>query len=169
MRKMISVFAMVMALSASYVVARTTGVLYGEALSIESIRGTVVASISNAGALVVSSIVNSGAISATNADFSGTLDADGQFTWGAAGTKSTGTVAGNLTIPGALSAATGVTVSAGPLTVYSRTEAQLLALTPTAVGQVYYCSDCSVSKGLVVSTGTTEGGQFAAADGSKFD
>jgi hypothetical protein len=36
----------------------------------------------------------------------------------------------------------------------SKTSAQIGALTPTAVGQAYYCSDCTVSA-VCVSTGTT--------------
>jgi len=55
-----------------------------------------------------------------------------------------------------------VTASAGPFTLYSRTKAQLEGTSPTAVGQMYYCSDCSTSKGVVVSTGTSMG-PFAAA------
>ena len=40
----------------------------------------------------------------------------------------------------------------------SQTKAQLEAITPTAAGQSYYCSDCSNAVHMVVSTGTTLSG-----------
>lgn len=41
----------------------------------------------------------------------------------------------------------------GFLQTFSRTQAQIEALTPAAVGQVYYCSDCTLTT-LCISTGT---------------
>ena len=38
-----------------------------------------------------------------------------------------------------------------------KTKAQLAALTPTAEGQLYFCSDCIGAVKLSVSTGTTRG------------
>ena len=59
----------------------------------------------------------------------------------------------------------GLTLTGG-IGFYSRTIAQLLAITPSAVGQAYYCSDCSPKK-AVISTGTSVG-NFAAIDGGNF-
>lgn len=125
------------------------------------------------------------------ATVSETLQVDGATTLGAAvyvgsaGTKSTMTATGNITAGAALAATTsvsagtsvsatttvtggtGVIATAGPMTLYSRTMAQLLGMTPTAVGQMYYCSDCT--RKVVVSTGTTLWGQFAGAEGGKFE
>ena len=42
-------------------------------------------------------------------------------------------------------------------TPFARTKAQFDAITPTAAGQVYFCSDCT-EKLLCVSTGTTISG-----------
>lgn len=58
------------------------------------------------------------------------------------------------------------TVAAGYLQRQSRTIAQLLAITPSAAGQEYYCSNCSPAK-LVVSTGTSAG-NFADPAGAAF-
>lgn len=49
---------------------------------------------------------------------------------------------------------------------YSRTIAQLLAITPSQVGVTYFCNSCSPAK-LVVSTGTSAG-NFADAIGGPF-
>lgn len=54
----------------------------------------------------------------------------------------------------------------GRVGLYSRTIAQLQAITPTAVGQMYYCNNCSPLK-AVVSTGTSAG-NFADAAGGTF-
>lgn len=48
-------------------------------------------------------------------------------------------------------------VSAGPATIYSRTKAQIIAITPTAVGQMYLCSNCAIAGSLAISTGTGAG------------
>ena len=56
--------------------------------------------------------------------------------------------------------ATGGLALSGPLTVnsflalVSKTAAQLEAVTPTAYGQIYACSDCSNAVHVVVSTGS---------------
>jgi hypothetical protein len=54
-------------LGASYVFARTSGTLYGEALVIETVRGTQVASISTAGATATTGLTNTGAFVNTGA------------------------------------------------------------------------------------------------------
>lgn len=69
------------------------------------------------------------------------------------------TVAGDLTVTGGISFAGAATAA---IKFYSRTTAQLMAITPAVVGQAYYDSD---RKSLVVSTGTSAG-NFARADGS---
>jgi hypothetical protein len=46
------------------------------------------------------------------------------------------------------------------LTLYSRTLAQILVLTPETTGQILYCSNC-VNTAVVVSTGSTAPGQWA--------
>lgn len=56
-------------------------------------------------------------------------------------------------------------VMSGPVGHQSRTVAQLQAIVP-ALGDSYYCSDCSPKK-LVVSTGTSAG-NFADAVGGAF-
>jgi hypothetical protein len=50
----------------------------------------------------------------------------------------------------------------GGIGVYSRTKAQIQAITPGRAGVMYFCSDCSNSVNVVVSTGTGAG-QFATA------
>lgn len=69
----------------------------------------------------------------------------------------------SATVSGSISAASvtstsvsagSVSATAGPITVYGRTLAQLQAITPTAKGQIYLCSDCSVSGSIAISTGT---------------
>lgn len=59
-----------------------------------------------------------------------------------------------------------VAVNNGYIQSWSQTITQLQASTPTAVGQQYYCSNCSPAK-LVVSTGTALG-NFADAVGGAF-
>lgn len=50
--------------------------------------------------------------------------------------------------------------SDGGLKLYSRTKAQLQALTPKKVGEIFYCSDCANSVNAVVSTGTVVQASF---------
>lgn len=54
----------------------------------------------------------------------------------------------------------------GGFRLYSRTIAQLNAITPDAVGEAFYCNNCSPAK-IVVSTGTSAG-NFADAIGGAF-
>lgn len=44
----------------------------------------------------------------------------------------------------------------GYFQTFSRTKAQLGAIVPTAVGQLYYCSDCTALR-TCISTGTAQG------------
>lgn len=117
MKKIVPLFALVLTLgalvnfAAPKVVASTTGYLYGHGLFIESVTGTGIASISNAGALSVTSIVNTGALSATNV------------------------------------------TATGYVQYASKSKAQIEAITPSAAGQSYYCSDC-IDAAVCVSTGT---------------
>jgi len=62
---------------------------------------------------------------------------------------------------------TGAVTIGGYTQLYSRSMAQLLAITPTVVGQQYFCNDCSPTK-IVVSTGTSQG-NFADAVGGAFE
>lgn len=76
----------------------------------------------------------------------------------------------SLSVTGGLSAAYGVSAATFTATGFiqslSRTSAQLLAIAPSAVGQQYFCSDCSPTK-MVVSTGTSAG-NFADPAGGAF-
>jgi hypothetical protein len=54
----------------------------------------------------------------------------------------------------------------GWLKLYPRTMAQLLLVSPGAVGEVYFCSNCTPAK-MVVSTGTAAG-NFSDAVGGTF-
>lgn len=56
-----------------------------------------------------------------------------------------------------------VDVSSGEITLYSRTEAQLKALSPTTVGAIYYDS---TNKAIIIATGTAAGNFAIAYDGS---
>lgn len=48
-----------------------------------------------------------------------------------------------------------LTVSAGGVVFASRTKAQLVALTPTAAGQMFICGDCGTAySNLCISSGT---------------
>lgn len=44
-------------------------------------------------------------------------------------------------------------LQASGIDTWSRTKAQFSAMTPSRVGQIYYCSDCAV-KNICISTGT---------------
>ncbi len=59
-----------------------------------------------------------------------------------------------------------VVVAAGGLGLYSRSVSQLQSITPTALGQAYYCNNCAPAK-IVVSTGTAAS-NFADAVGGSF-
>lgn len=110
-----------------------------------------------------------GALTGTSGSFSTTLGVTGNVTLGAAGYKSTMTasngnwaMSGDLAVAGALSGPTSITGTklvasgVGSVGLYSRTKAQILALTPAAAGQAYYCSDCTAVT-VCVSTGTGAG------------
>lgn len=84
------------------------------------------------------------------------------FVSGGAITGASAIAATSLAATGAVSAGTTVTggtaviVTAGPIRSYSRTKAQILAIASPAIGDEYYCSDCTaVTK--CVSTGTVVG------------
>lgn len=71
---------------------------------------------------------------------------------------SAGVITGSTLVTGAK-----VTASAGAVTLYSRSKAQINAITPVAVGEVYYCNDCT-SEVICVSTRTAVGGISKGTD-----
>jgi len=104
-----------------------------------------------AGALTTNgAIVSGGAITATagvigtTGSFSGAADVAGQFTWGTAGTKSTGTITGNLSIPGDL-VVTGSITGTGGFFPVRKTQSEIEAITSSTVGEMYICTDCTVT------------------------
>ncbi|GAB4033229.1 MAG: hypothetical protein Fur0012_12650 [Elusimicrobiota bacterium] len=109
-----------------------------------------------------------GATSANTANRIVMRDASGNFS---AGTI-TASLNGNATSATSATSATnatnvsGGTVSSSTVRLISRTKANLLTTTPGAVGEIYYCIDCSPAK-IVVSTGTSAG-NFADAVGGLF-
>lgn len=148
--------------------AKSVGTVYGDALVIGPISAPL-ATISTAGAIVATSISTGTTYTAVNAAYTGTLDVDGNSTFGAdlyvtTNTAATGAWAfpGAVSIAGAVTGPTSVTATkivasgAGSVGLYSRTKAQILALTPAAAGQAYYCSDCTAVT-VCVSTGTGAG------------
>lgn len=92
-----------------------------------------------------------------------TLDVDGDVKMGAANYRSTFTATtGAMVMTGAFTSAAAVTglsitASGGPIKPYSRSIAQLDAITPGAAGEYYHCSDCGILGHLAESTGTTRG------------
>jgi len=57
----------------------------------------------------------------------------------------------------------------GGIGTYSRTATELGAITPTAVGQIYYCSDCVSAAGkMVISTGASQA-NFSSWTGGNFE
>lgn len=113
-----------------------------------------------------------GALSGSTLGLSGASTLLGAVEMGAENTQSTMTAAGVLTVHASVAApaitgSTSVTsplmVSTGPHRLYSRSQAQILAITPGAVGEELFCNDCTPKK-VVVSTGTSAG-NFAAVDG----
>lgn len=102
-----------------------------------------------------------------------TLDTEGttSLTGGAVvagdpATTSTLTATGLLNTYGAC-IGVACTATAGAFEFYSRSQAQLNAITPTRTGQVYFCNDCSPLK-AVISTGTSVA-QFADMDGTAYN
>ena len=75
-------------------------------------------------------------------------------------------VNGTLHATGAVTLDSNITIG-GYTQLYSRSIAQLQAITPTVVGQTYFCNNCSPTK-IVVSTGTAQG-NFANAVGGAFE
>lgn len=161
----VMIFAVGLIPSAS---ARSNGTLYGDALVI-GYPGTAVATISTAGAASFTSISTGTTYTAVDAAYTGTLDVNGNFTSGAdlyvtTNTAATGvwafpaavSIAGAVTGPTSITATKIVASGAGSVGLYSRTKAQILALTPAAAGQAYYCSDCTAVT-VCVSTGTGAG------------
>lgn len=64
-----------------------------------------------------------------------------------------GTQTAGITAAGAITG-TSLAVS-GPTTIYTRTEAQINAESPTyTVGSLYYCSNCTVKLNLCTAAGT---------------
>ncbi len=155
--------------------ARNVGTVYGDALVIGPISAPL-ATIDAAGAIVATSISTGTTYTATNAAYTGTLDVDGNFTSGAANYVTTNTassgvwafpaavsIAGAVTGPTSVTATKIVASGAGSVGLYSRTKAQILALTPAAAGQIYFCSDCTAVS-ICVSTGTAAGAFVKATD-----
>lgn len=70
------------------------------------------------------------------------------------------------TITSAMTLSVGTTTMSGALTLQSLTKVQLVAITPTAKGQEYFCTDCVPPKD-VVSTGTSKA-NFADTTGGTF-
>ena len=70
----LAAIAVVVFVGPKEIVASTTGYLYGHGLYIQSVPGTTVASITNAGAMTVTSLTNSGATTNT-----GNLTVSGQL------------------------------------------------------------------------------------------
>ena len=67
-------------------------------------------------------------------------------------------LAGNaLVTTSAIPDDTTLTVTAGAIKPYKRSITQLMAITP-AVGDIYSCTDCTLTYDLVVGTGSTAGG-----------
>jgi len=98
-----------------------------------------------------------------------TLDVDGNFITGAATFRSTNTassgawafpatvsIAGAVTGPTSITATKFVANGAGSVGLYSRSASQIVALTPAAAGQIYFCNDCTLDK-VCISTGTGAG------------
>lgn len=63
--------------------------------------------------------------------------------------------------------ASSYTAQSGWIQLGAHTKAELGAMTPTAVGQQYYCSDCTTDS-VAVSTGTTRGGFGRATSKTTF-
>ena len=104
-----------------------------------------------------------------NAAITGTLDVVGQVTFGAAVSKSTMATTGIISAVGFSGPLTGAVTGAassnllkagdtmtGKLGLLSKSKAELHAITPAAVGEVYFCNDTSPAR-IAVSTGTAAG------------
>jgi hypothetical protein len=111
-------------------------------------------------------------------DAAGTMTGTGQLT-GVLKGNGAGAPTGDATVADLAETATykwydptNVTITGGSvggttiLGSYNRTIAELRAITPTAKGEVYFCTNCSPPK-VVVSTGTAQR-EFADALGGQF-
>lgn len=159
----------------SAVNAAFTGTLDADGQVTLGAAGTV-STITAAGVATFAASVTAPDLTATDDVVIGdALDVDGQVSVGADGTKSTVTVLGAATFAASVTAPaiTGstsvsglkVTVSGGPLTLYSRTEAQILLIDPVVAGELYFCSDCTTTT-VCVSTGTAVADMAAIEDPS---
>lgn len=64
------------------------------------------------------------------------------------------TISNSLDLNGTADISGKLTMSGAALGIFSRTKAQIQALTPVAVGELYFCSDCLNQAFVLVSTGT---------------
>jgi hypothetical protein len=113
------------------------------------------------GALSAASVAAPAHTGATLA-LTGAADINGAVTMGADNTVSTMAANGALTVHASVTApaitgSTSVTsplyIGTGAIRLYSRTKAQINALATPAIGDAYYCSDCTAVT-MCVSTGT---------------
>ncbi len=109
--------------------------------------------------------VNGATLTISGAASVGSLSSTGAI-GGSSASITYGVASATAAISGAASVGS-LSVTAGSSSLYARTIAQLLAITPTAVGQMYRCSDCSVAGSIAVSTGTSAG-QFGIIAPSTF-
>lgn len=123
-----------------------------------------VSTVTTAGVATFSASVTAPDLSATD-DLTVTDDAtfsddvyfgDANFISSFTATTGAQTWTGSITSDSSVTARTNVTATAGYVQVYSRSLAQLNAVTPTAVGQMYYCNNC-VDSPVCVSSGTGAG------------
>jgi len=148
---------LVLVFAVSYAVARTTGTLYGEALVVETTRGTEVASISAAGAIVGSSIDTGNGVAEmrlmnqnlqttdsvhfVSGTFSGSINVGGTVgitgTLTGAGADFSGTVA-----PHDVSVTSNITAG-GYIQFHPISLQEIVQMTPTVKGQAYFCSNCT--------------------------
>ena len=114
--------------------------------------------------------ISAGAVSLTTGDFSGNVRVAPGTAYTSTFTAASGnldiagavTIAGAAAITGAITGPTSITGTklvasgAGSVGLYSRAKAEILALTPAAAGQAYYCNNCTAVT-ICVSTGTGVG------------
>lgn len=125
---------LVFTFAVSYAVARTTGVLYGDALVIETTRGTQVASISSAGALVAASIdTGNGAAELYLMNQNVRTTDSPTF---ASPTASGYVYAHDISVTSNINA--GGYIQFHPISLQ-----EIVQMTPTVKGLGYFCSDCT--------------------------
>ena len=127
-------------------------------------RSNLVAAKSGANSDITSLSALSTALSVGQGGTGGTDQASAQSGLGLGTMATQGANAVAIT-GGTISNVTSLT-SAGVLRLYSRTKLQLNAITPAAVGEIYYCSNCSPVN-VMVSTGTAQA-NFGAITGGAF-